>query len=216
MATVSNILREESSPLTAFAPSVMGDLVSHENDVGLTESTTRYSGSSITANNVLDTLIAGVAWNSQSIDDQRSGANDVTRTGTNVIPYAVKANWQSLARSGLSEEGFSYIRRLSNKPDGWRGEGSRAMSSESLERFLQFWHNAKLAAKEPEFSLLPNGNLQAEWYKNSRRFLEIEFKPSDRVLIGFVNGEEMLHGRYDIKGTVDLLLRHPDKPLKWA
>ena len=53
---------------------------------------------------------------------------------TDTLPDAIRANWNELVRSGLSEEAYARLNLLANKPTGWRGPGSKMLSGASVSR----------------------------------------------------------------------------------
>lgn len=114
---------------------------------------------------------------------------------TVTIAPALRANWFELSRSALSGEAFERLRKLADKPNGWRGPKSKALSASSLAKFLKFWFELRDIAAEPELMLTPRGTLQAEWYHSHVHFLEIEFDSRRMVgSFGLIDGRTRLEG----------------------
>ncbi len=135
---------------------------------------------------------------------------------TATIPKPIIENWQLLATSGLTEQSYLSLLKLAKKTPGWRGAGSRSLDYRSLGSFLRFWKTVREKSAEPEFVLVPNGNLQAEWYRNDNHFVEIEFGLNDKCLFGVFDGEAVLEGRTSVKNIVELLATQNYGPLKWS
>lgn len=136
---------------------------------------------------------------------------------TAAVPGAILANWEALAASNISEDVYQYLVKLARKQDGWRGPGSRALRAGSLRYFLHFWQGVKDTAVEPELVLLPNGGLQAEWFKGNKQFVEIEFRVDGLVLFGIFDGVTVLEGQANLIEIRDALLhRRQGACLKWG
>jgi len=135
---------------------------------------------------------------------------------SSVIPDAIRANWQALANSGLSERSYLYLLKLAKKEAGWREPGTRPLEGRSLGQFLKFWVNVRSDASEPEFSLLPNGNLQVEWYRDDRHFTELEFRSDGSVLFGFFDGSSEIEGLANPDELKPLIASRDYRYLKWS
>ena len=135
---------------------------------------------------------------------------------SSVIPDAIRANWQALATSGLSERAYLYLLKLAKKEAGWREPGTRPLEGRSLGEFLKFWVNVRSDASEPEFSLLPNGNLQVEWYCDDRHFTELEFRSNGLVLFGFFDGSSEIEGLANLDELKPLIASRDYRYLKWS
>jgi hypothetical protein len=131
------------------------------------------------------------------------------------LPIAIRDNWSLLARSGLREPFFDRLARMAGHRADWRGAGSKALTSASLAQFLAFWMKVKQAASEPEVALMPNGNLQVEWYRNARHHLDVEFTEDGRAFFGLLDGDAVHEGVEALDRLADWLLARPSKPLKW-
>ncbi|NQU63590.1 MAG: hypothetical protein HQ517_04815 [SAR324 cluster bacterium] len=135
---------------------------------------------------------------------------------TSSIPEAIKSNWYNIEQSDLSFDLYSTILKLANKPNGWRGGNSKKLISSSLSEFLNFWQSIKSSAIEPEVVLLPNGNIQAEWYKNDKHFLEIEFGSDQMFLFGLFDGKKIYEGRGKLNDVITIAKLNSSKALNWA
>lgn len=131
------------------------------------------------------------------------------------LPDAVRDNWNRLAVSELTEQSYATITKLAHKGTGWRGAGSLPLSAGSLRAFLDFWQQIKEHAKEPELTMTPRGNLVAEWHKNWRRHLDIEFRAGGFALYGLFDGQSLHEGRDTISGLARFLMYRERKPLRW-
>jgi len=135
---------------------------------------------------------------------------------TEVVPDAIFQNWQALANAKLSEKSYLFLFHLARKSWGWRGAGSHPLRSGSLANFLAFWSKAREESVEPDFVLTPNGNLQAEWYKDNSHFVELEFQSDHQILFGLFDGKSVIEGR-EKAAEVNAMLGIKDfRPLKWV
>jgi hypothetical protein len=130
-------------------------------------------------------------------------------------PSTISINWTRLSRAGLTPEAYSQLLKIATRNDGWRGPGSRALRSLSFVGFLNFWPLICVQAVEPEFTLLPNGNLGAEWYKNSQRHLDMEFIDAQMAYFGFFSGATEIEGKANIQVIAQLLTSNSANPLRW-
>jgi hypothetical protein len=135
---------------------------------------------------------------------------------TSSIPEATKSNWYNIEQSDLSIDLYSAILKLAHKPMSWRGVGSKKLISSSLSEFLNFWQNVKNSAIEPEVVLLPNGNIQAEWYKNDKHFLEIEFGSNQMLLFGLFDGKKVYEGTGELIEVITIAKLNSSKALNWT
>jgi len=133
---------------------------------------------------------------------------------TNVIPDTIRRNWQKLVQAGLTRKTYLYILKLASKNVGWRGQGSCPMKAQSLANFLWLWNKVAEFAQEPEFVLLPHGNLQIEWYKDDRHFVELEFQSNKKIIFGIFDGETIIEGIAHAKEIVPLLRLRDFTPFK--
>jgi len=136
-------------------------------------------------------------------------------TNSNVIPDAIGESWQALANSGLSETSYLFLLKLARKDQGWRGFGSLPLSGHSLSQFLNFWQIFRAHALEPEFALMPNGNLQAEWYMDDTHFTELEFKANGSLLFGVFDGASEFEGAASLDELKPLLMARNYRYLSW-
>jgi hypothetical protein len=144
----------------------------------------------------------------------RAAVADASKNLTETNPVALSDNWTGLALSGLSDPTYDRIVELANTGPGSRR--IRPLSSRSLRLFLAFWRKVRHHAREPELVLCPSGHLQAEWHRNWRRHLEIEFCEDGHVFYGLFNGDRVHEGYDQSAAIVDFLQRYPGRPLMWG
>ena len=138
----------------------------------------------------------------------------ITVHSTTATPSSVSTNWLLLA-TALNEESYLSIRKLAQKKAGWRGAGSHPLNAASLTNFLRFWKTVSKYAVDPEFSLVPNGNLQAEWYKDEAHFLELEFRSDNYVLFGLFDHPAVIEGIEHADNIIPMLAQRDNKSLMW-
>jgi len=138
-----------------------------------------------------------------------------TTQDAEAMPRALSENWSRLAISKLSSWGFERLLRLAAKEDGWRGPGSKALMSEPVRAFLDFWIEMRDHASEPDLALTARGTLLAEWYRNSQRHLDIEFVSRKKLLFGLFDGQSVYEGIDSLRAVVLWLANHQSKPLRW-
>jgi hypothetical protein len=141
---------------------------------------------------------------------QRLPVTDATST-----PSAIWANWSRLSQANLSVETYTRIRNLARYEKEWRGPGSKALTSESLRTFLEFWIDVGPVATSPDLAITARGSIQAEWFRNSRRHLDLEFVGKDKVFFGLFNGNAINEGIDTLEGVAAWLKSHHAKPLLW-
>ena len=137
-------------------------------------------------------------------------------TNSNVVPDTIRENWQALANSCLSDRSYLHLLKLAKKEHGWRGLGTRSLDGRSLGQFLSFWTNARSHAIEPEFALLPNGNLQAEWYRDDHHFTELEFRSDGLVFFAFFDGSSEIEGLARLTEIQPLIEARDYRYLRWS
>ncbi len=137
-------------------------------------------------------------------------------TDTNSIPEVITKNWFNIEQSEISYEMYSRILKLSSKSDGWRGNGSRKLEASSLLAFLNFWQKIKQCTVEPDLVLLPNGNLQVEWYKNDKHFFEIEFTTDQLLIFGLFDGKKEYEGIGSSSDVLAIAKLNSSKAVKWS
>jgi hypothetical protein len=145
-----------------------------------------------------------------------AGDADGVRPAVNATPLAMALNWNRLARAELSEASYSRLFAIASRPDGWRGRGSKALSAASLSVFLKFWSVVSRDAAEPQFALMPTGHLSAEWFKNRRRHLDLEFADDWMIYFGLFNGDGISEGKETIQNLANILKSTSFKPLLWT
>lgn len=147
-----------------------------------------------------------------SVRSARDGtATQAGPTSTDTMPDAIRANWYELAISRLSVDAFARLNFLATKQAGWRGPGSMDLGGVSVSKFLRFWAAVRADAAEPELMLTPMGTLQAEWFKNHRQFLEIEFSQADESSnFGLIDRKTQLEGKARPNELIQLLKGYRD------
>ena len=131
------------------------------------------------------------------------------------IPHAIHENWTALALSDISAKKYDVIYKLAAHKDGWRGPGSRGLRGDCLRSFLSFWQQVKTVATAPHLTLSPNGNLIAQWFKNTKRNLVVEFMTGDRVYIGLQEGSTEYDAVDEATGAINFLTHRTSRPLRW-
>jgi hypothetical protein len=104
---------------------------------------------------------------------------------------------------------------MARRGPGWRGPGSLPLSHDSLRFFLEFWTLARAVASEPQIALAPNGHLQAVWYRNSKRSLDVEFSKTGDAFFGLFDGRTIVEGVETVSGLAHMLITRESKPLQW-
>jgi hypothetical protein len=131
------------------------------------------------------------------------------------VPKAIVANWNRLFSANLPNDVYRRIRLLSRYDNGWRGDGSKALSADALKTFLNFWIQMTGYLANPDLALTARGTLQAEWFRNSRRHLDLEFVDSKKIFFGLFNGENVYEGVDSLEGLSEWLKHHRANPLRW-
>ncbi len=135
------------------------------------------------------------------------------------IPDPIRANWDALRHSGLSEECFNTIVATAMNRVPKQPSGLGQIDTDSLRSFLEFWSHIKAFAAEPEISFNPRGLVQAEWYKNNSNFLIIEFRDDGTLFFSLWDNGLPIEGIQHKKRKRELAdmfrVRRID-PLQWC
>ncbi len=135
------------------------------------------------------------------------------------IPDPIRANWDALRHSGLSEECFNTIVTTAINRGPTQPSGLGPIETDSLRSFLEFWSHIKAFAAEPEISFNPKGLVQAEWYKNNSNFLIIEFRENGTLFFSLWDNALPIEGIQHKKRKRELAdmfrVRRID-PLQWC
>src|SRR5262245_5716735 len=134
---------------------------------------------------------------------------------TATVPQAVLGNWNRLYRAQLPDRVYARVRQLARYEDGWRGFGSKALTVEALRTFLNFWIQIGSHASAPEIALTARGTLQAEWFKSSRRHLDLEFVNDQKIFFGWFDDGNVNEGVYSLGALVQWLKR-PSARAMWS
>jgi hypothetical protein len=150
-----------------------------------------------------------------SAEIQGSRPESAADEAANALPISMRDNWSRIALSKLSLQSYSKLIRMAQRPDGWRGLGSLGLQTYALRYFLEFWQVARPDAFEPSITLTAAGGIEAEWYKNSRRYLTVRFGTKPVAAYGLFDRNHV-HEGMDVTATlVTFLKAHPAQPLKW-
>jgi hypothetical protein len=133
----------------------------------------------------------------------------------NAMPRVIVSNWTRLFRAKLSGSLYSKIMQIARRQDGWRGEGSRGLTQEALQAWLDFWTAVNDDASEPALALTARGTLQAEWFRNARRHLDLEFVSGQKIFFGLFDGRAAYEGVDTIEALAPWLGDHHAHPLQW-
>lgn len=131
------------------------------------------------------------------------------RTGT--IPHAIVANWRAIYKSSFTDLTYLRLLHLAGLSENWNGENSQPLAPVSLERFLEFWWTVLQQAVEPELVLTNRGSLQAEWFKNSTHFFEIEFTADagGTCYFALFDGRHTtIEGKTNLSGVLEICKLH--------
>ena len=130
------------------------------------------------------------------------------------VPQAVLGNWSRLYRAQLPDRVYTRIRQLARYEDGWRGDGSKAITADALKSFLNFWIQIGPDASAPEIALTARGTLQAEWFQSSRRHVDLEFVNDKKIFFGLFHDENINEGVYSLGALVEWLKSQSAGPLR--
>lgn len=91
--------------------------------------------------------------------------------------------------------------------DGWDGEGSIAVSRETLSLARELVESLPTGFRTPEISAEPDGHIHLEWFINNRRVLGVSVNPDGRLHWAALIGDEDPRGtcRFDGQPPVTLL-----------
>jgi hypothetical protein len=104
---------------------------------------------------------------------------------------------------------------MAQRVDGWRGYGSLSLQASALRNFLEFWNVVCSDAFEPSLTLTAAGGIEAEWYKNAKRYLTVRFGTHEQVFYGLIDGKNIHEGAGQSKTVIAFLRSHQAHPLKW-
>ena len=131
---------------------------------------------------------------------------------TSVLPKAIADNWGKVLRAHVSEAMQSRLIRIASAR---RGPNAKALTTQSLGDFLDFWNQVKIDAVEPEITVAPDGTLCAEWFRSPQQKLDVRFALG-RAVFGLFSRRGILEGSESL-GNVALYLRnHSARPLQWS
>jgi len=135
---------------------------------------------------------------------------------TEALPAAIHANWYAILVADVSVEIYNQVVRIARLEAGWAGPYSQALNSQSLRHFLRFWENVSEIAVDPELVMTTRGHLHAEWHKNRKRHLDIEFCDDGKVFYGLFDGTSIHEGIDRVGEVVAFLRGRRNNPLDWC
>jgi hypothetical protein len=138
----------------------------------------------------------------QTIEDSVNTVLQSAQTGneflgfapSSAVPHAIRMNWGLLSDPKLSKQFRSRLLTLAGATDGWRGEGSRAMSPSALTTLLTFLRSSLGHAVEPEIALTQEGGVLAQWFKSPKEYLDLTFRPDNSVYFGLFDRGTVYEG----------------------
>jgi hypothetical protein len=145
----------------------------------------------------------------------RRAARPAEPLTANAMPQVIVSNWSRLFSANLTSNLYSRIMQIARRRDGWRGEGSKGLTQEALSAWLDFWIAINDDASKPDLALTARGSLQAEWFRSTRRHLDLEFVSKERIFFGLFDGRAAYEGVDKIKTLVPWLSDHHAHPLRW-
>lgn len=134
------------------------------------------------------------------------------------IPDPIRANWDALRHSRLSEECFNTIVTTAVNRVPKHPSRLDPIDTDSLRSFLEFWSHIEVFATEPEISFNPRGLVQAEWYKNNSNFLIIEFREDGTLFFSLWDNDLPIEGIQHKKRKrelADMFCVRRINPLQW-
>jgi hypothetical protein len=133
----------------------------------------------------------------------------------NAMLPAIVANWPRMVLAGLSGKTYARIMQFARYQDGWRGPGSKALTSEALKAFLDFRISLGRNVVEPAIALTARGTLQAQWFFNNHQYLDLEFVSIKKIFFALFDQKAIYEGVDALDKLSRWLSEYPSKPLKW-
>lgn len=141
--------------------------------------------------------------------------DDKDQSITDTLSEPIKCNWIKLLKSNFSENTLNRIYLLANFNKNQKDYDIAKLSTTSLHYFLEFWLCVKDHAIEPFLTITPNGNIQVEWHKNSKRMLDVEFDVNGYAYVTLTDGKSLVDKYDNVEQVSRDLLSRKSKPLKW-
>lgn len=135
------------------------------------------------------------------------------------IPDSLLRCWNLLRESELSGDTFRQIVSIASSRLLRGDQGLRPLSTKTLKAFLNFWELARDQATEPEITISPKGNLQAEWRRDEGNFVVLEFQPSGDIFFSLWQDNYVIEGSKAAKKMRELVHVFgalEDNPLGWS
>jgi hypothetical protein len=146
-------------------------------------------------------------------DNKRGDAG--AAAGAIATPASILSSWPVLTELSFSNALQRKLSQLASAEDGWRGPGSKQLSSDALAVFLRFWQRIANDAREPAIALTRDGFIQAQWYRSDRQHLDLIFRGDRRVMFGYFNHFRVYEGMDSAEQVAALFSRSPEKPFSW-
>ena len=91
---------------------------------------------------------------------------------------------------------------------GWDGEGSVAVTRQTLSRARELVESLPTEFRTPEISAEPDGHIHLEWFVSNRRVLGVSVNPDGRLHWAALIGEEDPRGTCRFDGQTPVTLLH--------
>lgn len=137
----------------------------------------------------------------------------------NVIPESIRSCWNLLRKSHFGSSTFQQIVSAASNRTSRSDDGLGPLHANSLAAFLKFWAGIPYQAAEPEISINPKGNFQAEWAKNNENFLVLEFQPNGDIFFSLWQDDYPIEGIKSARRSRELESMFgviDDNPLCWS
>jgi hypothetical protein len=134
---------------------------------------------------------------------------------TTALPIPITQNMQLLKDANFSKKTADRINYLANLEVGWHANAGQTLNPLSLRNFLNLWLDIRTDANEPDLVLCSNGNIQAEWFKNTKRNLAIEFRAGDAIYV-LQDGESYVPAIDDLDNLKRTLTSRNPSPFSWG
>jgi hypothetical protein len=138
-----------------------------------------------------------------------------------VVPQAIMQCWFLLKESRLGEGMFSRLIILASGREAQSRSGLDSLRSQSLASFLHFWSALRQLAgpAEPDLSISPKGNIQAQWVKSGESFLVMEFQKNGDIFFSLWQEDYPLEGIQPgtrMSELIHVFNAMQDNPLGWT
>ncbi|MDA1091247.1 MAG: hypothetical protein O3A85_13155 [Proteobacteria bacterium] len=145
------------------------------------------------------------------------GSIELEHDDSNVIPYAIMANWSALSK--LSEELCSAVYHAAMSAEKRSTATRPGMSATALSRFIHVWEKVAADAAHPFFSVSPKGYIVAEWHNDPNNNLTLMFDGKGTVFYALFDADAPCEGFAEndaqYKNTINMFLSRTPNPFKW-